>query len=242
MRTPRIYQPGPLPDKSELILDSNATRHVANVLRLRNGEQLTIFDGNGGEHPATISRISKREVAVTLSDRIDREVESSLQITLAQGISKGDRMDFAIQKSVELGVSRIIPVHTSRSVVSLKGERLEKKMRHWEGVVISACEQCGRNTLPMLERPQSLEEVLNQEQAGTRLLLDHRAERGFSALDKAGKLTLLIGPEGGLSDVERQSALRCGYQAIRMGPRVLRTETAALAALSILQATMGDLC
>lgn len=241
MRIPRIFHPEPLVAHSPVTLDDNAARHVARVLRLGIGAELALFDGNGGEYPATIAELDKRRVIVELGDQRNIEVESPLTITLAQGISRGERMDYTIQKAVELGVSRIVPLSTERSVVNLKGDRLEKKHAHWHGVIISACEQCGRNTLPELLQQQSLDEWLARRPHGSGLLLDHRAEASLGSLQIGQQITLLIGPEGGLSEQEQQRASDAGYQGIRLGPRVLRTETAALTALAALQSHWGDL-
>lgn len=241
MRIPRIFHPETLVAQSQVVLDDNAARHVARVLRLGVDAELTLFDGRGGEYPASIVELDKRQVTVALGDVREIELESPLRITLAQGISKGERMDYTIQKAVELGVSRIVPLSTERSVVNLKGERLEKKLAHWQGVIISACEQCGRNILPELLAQQTLNEWLASRPAGQGLLLDHRAEASLGSLQISGELTLLIGPEGGLSEQERQHAIDSGYQGIRLGPRVLRTETAALTALAGLQSRWGDL-
>ena len=241
MRIPRIFHPQALAEKHRVALDDNAARHVARVLRLNPGAELTLFDGHGGEYPATIVELGKRLVEVELGAQRNVEVESPLQVTLAQGISKGERMDYTIQKAVELGVSRIVPLDTERSVVNLKGERQEKKQAHWHGVIISACEQCGRNTLPKLLPQQTFDSWLQNELNGTSLLLDHRANTSIDSLQVNGAITLLIGPEGGLSEQERERALEAGYQGLRLGPRVLRTETAALTALAALQSHFGDL-
>lgn len=241
MRIPRIFHPDPLEPDSRVALDDSAARHVAKVLRLAEGSPLTLFDGSGGEYPASIVSVAKRSVEVQLGHRLDVEVESPLQITLAQGVSKGDRMDFTIQKAVELGVSRIVPLNTERSVVNLKGERLERKLAHWKGVIISACEQCGRNSMPELLPLQPLHSWLQSDANGTRLLLDHRATETVASLQPKGEITLLIGPEGGLSQKEREQAFSLGYTGLRLGPRVLRTETAALTALAALQSRFGDL-
>ncbi|MDH5784463.1 MAG: 16S rRNA (uracil(1498)-N(3))-methyltransferase [Chromatiales bacterium] len=242
MRIPRIFHPESLCDNSRLALASNAARHVGRVLRLREGDELTLFNGCGGEYPATIVELNKRELWVECKERVESECESPLKITLAQGVSKGDRMDYTIQKAVELGISTIVPLNTERSVVSLKGERLEKKLEHWRGVIISACEQCGRNTLPVLSPLTSLHEWLMQPLNGMGLTLDHRAECGVNALSpEHTTITLLVGPEGGLSVAERSAASAAGYHGMRLGPRVLRTETAALTALAALQSRWGDL-
>lgn len=241
MRVPRIFHPQPLAANTQLALDDNAARHVAKVLRLGVGAELTLFDGYGGEYPATILEAGKRQLLVELGAVQNRDIESPLQVTLAQGVSKGDRMDYTVQKAVELGVSRIAPIDTERSVVNLKGERLEKKLNHWRGVIISACEQCGRNTLPELLPLQSFDRWLQNTIQGSGLLLDHRAELTVGLIPETDAVTLLIGPEGGLSEQERERAYAAGYQGMRLGPRVLRTETAALTALAALQSRWGDL-
>jgi 16S rRNA (uracil1498-N3)-methyltransferase len=242
MRIPRIFHSEPLSMGGRIELDANAARHVGRVLRLLPGDELTLFDGLGGDYPATIVELGKRELIVECGEKRDSECESPLTITLAQGVSKGERMDYTIQKAVELGVSRIAPIDTERSVVNLKGDRLQKRMDHWRGVIISACEQCGRNTLPQLLPMMSLDEWLGQPLEGSGLLLDHRAETGLSGLKLEGTAcTLLIGPEGGLAEKERTAALSAGYRGMRLGPRVLRTETAALTALAAIQSRWGDL-
>lgn len=241
MRIPRIYHSQPLAPVSEIALEASAAHHVSKVLRLGVGASLRLFDGRGGEYPASIHDIGKREVIVSVGEHRQIEAESPLNITLAQGISKGERMDFTLQKAVELGIQRIAPLATEHSVVNLKGERRDRKLEHWRGVMISACEQCGRNTLPELLPMQSLESWLDVPRPGLRLLLDHRADNGISTLNKADEVTLLIGPEGGLSENERCKAYAAGYAGLRLGPRVLRTETAALTALAALQSHWGDL-
>jgi 16S rRNA (uracil1498-N3)-methyltransferase len=241
MRIPRIFHPYPLQPATQITLDDNAARHVARVLRLGIGAQLRLFDGHGGEYPATIHEAGKREVIVTVGEHQPLDIESPLNITLAQGISKGERMDFTLQKAVELGAKRIVPLNTEHSVVHLKGERRERKLEHWQGIIISACEQCGRNNLPELLPMHSFNAWLEIPQPGLRLLLDHRADTTVGSLEKATDITLLIGPEGGLSECERSKAYDAGYTGLRLGPRVLRTETAALTALAALQSGWGDL-
>lgn len=242
MRIPRIYHPEALQANSRLTLDANAARHVGRVLRLGAGDELTLFDGRGGEYPARITESGKRELWVECGAQRNIECESPLQVTLVQGVSKGDRMDYTIQKAVELGVHQIVPIDTERSVVDLKGERAQKKMEHWRGVIISACEQCGRNTLPELSPLTSLHKWLEQPPHGLGLLLDHRSQHSVSGLQlDGGGCTLLVGPEGGLSENERNTAIAAGYCGIRLGPRVLRTETAALTALAAIQSRWGDL-
>lgn len=241
MRIPRIFHPQPLSANSRVTLEESAARHVARVLRLGLNAELILFDGAGGEYPATILELDKRQVVAETVNLRSTDVESPLNITLAQGVSKGERMDYTIQKAVELGVTRIAPLSTERSVVNLKGERLEKKLAHWQGVIVSACEQCGRNRLPELLPWQSLDEWLQKGLQGSGLLLDHRATSSVDSLNTTDAITLLIGPEGGLAEEERQRAYAVGYQGLRLGPRVLRTETAALTALAALQSRWGDL-
>lgn len=241
MRIPRIHHPQPLGEGETVQLESGAAQHVARVLRLGVGAELILFDGRGGHYPAQIITVDKRHVEVKLGQQHRTDNTSPLRITLAQGISKGERMDFTIQKAVELGVQRIVPLDTERSVVRLKGERLERKHQHWQGIIISACEQSGRDVLPELLPSRDLNQWLGDEAEGVRLLLDPYAERGISELTPGTEITLLIGPEGGLSEQERQAAQDAGYQGVRLGPRVLRTETAALAAVAILQSHWGDL-
>jgi 16S rRNA (uracil1498-N3)-methyltransferase len=244
MRIPRIYHPTPLVDQVELTLTEAAANHLTRVLRLGPGATITLFDGHGGEYTAELLEAGKRHAVVKLGAHSPFEVESPLHITLAQGISKGDRMDYTIQKAVELGVSRIVPLNTERSVVNLRGDRLEKKLRHWQGIIIGACEQCGRNRLPELVAPRSLAQWLSEPGDALSLTLDHRAETTIPALASSHsphRVTLLVGPEGGLSESERTLASHSGYQGIRLGARVMRTETAALVAVSVLQAFWGDL-
>jgi len=241
MRIPRIFHPGHLQLHSELELSEGAANHVARVLRMREQSPLIVFNGEGGEYQAQIALIEKRRVVVLLNEFGAREVESPLRVTLAQGISRGERMDYTLQKAVELGITTIVPLLTEHCVVELKGDRLEKRLEHWRGVIIGACEQCGRNRLPELLPVTTLSAWLAHHGDGTKLLLDHRAEKSINALDATSSFTLLIGPEGGLSPAEQQQAFTTGYLGIRLGPRVLRTETAALVALSALQARFGDL-
>lgn len=241
MRNIRVFQPGPLRADSRLELDPAAANHVSRVLRLREGAQLSLFDGSGGEYPATLVQVERRRVEVQLHGRVDREAESPLDVTLVQGVSKGERMDYAVQKATELGVRRIVPVETDHGVVSLDAGRWEKKRSHWERVAISACEQCGRNRLPEVAPVISLKAWLAGEPTGLGLFLDPGQSESVGTLTPARAVTLVIGPEGGLSDEERRLAASRGYRGIRLGPRVLRTETAAIAALAVLQMSWGDL-
>lgn len=241
MRSIRVYQPGPLRANSRIELEGSAANHVSRVLRLREGADLTLFDGSGGEFPATLARVEKRRVEVQLHEQLEREAESPLAITLVQGISKGERMDYAVQKATELGVRCIVPVETDHGVVSLDEARWEKKRIHWERVAVSACEQSGRNRIPDVAPVTSLRQWLSAGPAGLGLFLDPIEAGSIAELTPEEEITLIIGPEGGLSEEERRLAAAQGYRGIRLGPRVLRTETAAVTALSVLQARWGDL-
>lgn len=240
-RIPRIFHPEPLQAGSEISLPPGPAQHVAKVLRLGEGAQLIMFDGLGGHYTGSITACDKRSVQVRLGSHCESTTESPLRITLAQGVSRGERMDLTIQKAVELGVSRIVPLDTERSVVRLKGDRLEKKQQHWQGVIQSACEQCGRDVIPELLPSQRLENWLQQEVRGSALLLDPCAAQGIGGLPDSNEVTLLIGPEGGLSRMEIHAAHDAGFHGVRLGPRVLRTETAALAAIAVLQSHWGDI-
>ncbi|QKT04260.1 16S rRNA (uracil(1498)-N(3))-methyltransferase [Ectothiorhodospiraceae bacterium 2226] len=241
MRIPRLYLPQALREGAQLALEERAAGYLVRVLRLRDGAALRVFDGAGAEHTATL-QVRGKAASVVLGAALVRDVESPLRVQLVQGISKGERMDYSLQKAVELGVHRIVPVEASRSVVNLRGERAEKRWAHWRGVVVSACEQCGRALVPEVLPPRPLAEWLAEDDAALRLLL---APEGDGALaDMApphGLVSVLIGPEGGLSEAEREACRAAGFRFLRLGPRVLRTETAAVAALAVLQARWGDL-
>ncbi len=244
MRIPRIHHPAPLREGEALLLGESASRHLLQVLRLRPGAELRLFDGAGGEHRATLLAREGRRARVTVGSPYPDggARESPLEIVLAQGVSRGERMDYTLQKAVELGVSRIVPLFTRRSTVRLSGERLERRRRHWQGILVHACEQCGRRHLPVLDPPQELESWANAlPDAALRLLLDAEADTGLARLAPPdGTILLLAGPEGGLDPRERRLLYERGFQGLRLGPRILRTETAALAALAALQALWGD--
>jgi len=211
------------------------------VLRLVAGDAVTLFDGRGTEYSATITRAGKAGVDLTVHDRRAVSRESPLVVTLAQGISSGERMDYTVQKAVELGVVAIQPLLTARSVVRLAQERAHKRMAHWRAVTISACEQCGRNFIPEINGLCDFSRWLGRSPGGLRLLLSPRAQVRLHDLARpAGGVLLLAGPEGGLSPEEENAAVNTGFQAVRLGPRVLRTETAAVAALAAMQTLWGD--
>jgi 16S rRNA (uracil1498-N3)-methyltransferase len=210
------------------------------VLKLRAGNALVLFTGDGREFPGRIVAPAKRGVQVQVDHPSEIEPPPVLEIRLGIGVSRGERMDLAIRKAVELGVTRISPLFSKRSLVRLDVERLEKRQRHWGGVLVAACEQSGRRCLPKLDTATSLENWLRQPHPSP-LLLDHRSSTTMPALPApAGELTVLVGPEGGLAPEERAMARAHGFEPVRLGPRVLRAETAPLAALAAAQALWGD--
>ena len=243
MRVPRLYTPQALAAGAVVELDPRAANHAARVLRLRPGAPVILFNGSGGEYRAELERVARSGVRARVGGFLERDAESRLELVLAQGISRGERMNLTLQKAVELGITRIVPLWTERSQVRLEGERLERRMGHWQGVIVSACEQCGRTRLATLEPPARLDAVAWPDgRFGHKLLLDPGADRGLRAVAPQGaRLTLLAGPEGGLSERERREAVKAGFEPVCMGPRILRTETAALAALAAIQALWGDL-
>ena len=202
---------------------------------------MVLFDGRGGEYPAHIERIERDRVLAVLGAWRDVERESPLAITLVQALQVGEKMDYTIQKAVELGVRNIVPVESRRSVLRLAGERAGKRVAHWQGVVAAACEQCGRNQVPLVAPLEKLENWLARPAHGAlRLMLAPDAEQTLVALPPATDIQLLIGSEGGLDPQEMIAAGQAGFQAVRLGPRILRTETAGLAALAAMQALWGD--
>ncbi|WP_018415577.1 16S rRNA (uracil(1498)-N(3))-methyltransferase [Teredinibacter turnerae] len=240
MRVPRIYTPQILRPEVDVVLEETASHHLLKVLRMETGRELILFNGQGGEYRATITAATKKAATVTVSTHDPVERESPLVTELAVGISRGDRFDWVLQKATELGISRIVPLFSERSEVKLSGERLEKRLSQWQKVVIGACEQCQRNTLPELTAPQSVENYATDSLCDLRFVLHHRSAHQLSQLAAPASVALLVGPEGGLSDAEIQLAENAGFSPLALGPRVLRTETAPLVALSVVQATWGD--
>ena len=241
----RFHYRGKLGNGSEVRLHPDAAHHAVRVLRLGVGEPVVLFDGLGGEFEARITSIERGDVCVRTGAHVGIERESRLYVTLVQGLSSGDRMDITLQKAVELGVAAIQPVATERSVVKLKGERAQRRVEHWQNLVIAACEQCGRNRVPEVAAVLSLPEWLAQiempaPQDEARLLLSPEATQSLKDLTPVARMTLLVGPEGGLSPVETRLAQSRGFKPVRLGPRTLRTETAALATLAAIQALWGD--
>jgi 16S rRNA (uracil1498-N3)-methyltransferase len=251
MRLTRVYVEAPVATGKRLVVEGSAANHITRVLRLRSGDLLTVFDGSGGEFGARIEEFRKDSVVVTVAEHRLLDRESPLPLTLAQGISRGERMDWVIQKATELGTSRIVPLFTKRSMVRLDERQAERKLQHWRAIAIAACEQCGRNKIPELAAPVDFFDVLPADDSGAmRLLLSPTGNLRIEDLAEVGQdlapgvrkgITVLIGPEGGLEEVEQEAALAAGFKAVQLGPRVLRTETAAIAALTIIQRYFGDL-
>lgn len=241
MNSPRFYCREALSPGAHVELPEPVARHAVRVLRLPPGAPVVLFDGRGGEYPAHIERIERDRVYAELAAWQDVERESPLAVTLIQALQAGDKMDFTIQKAVELGVRGIVPVESRRSVLRLAGERAAKRVAHWQGVAASACEQCGRNQVPLVAPLEKLENWLARPAAGTlRLMLAPDAGQTLATITPDTEVQLLIGAEGGLDPQEMIAAQQAGFQAVRLGPRVLRTETAGLAALAALQALWGD--
>lgn len=241
MRIPRIYTQQPLAADASVTLEESASRHLCQVLRMQNGDALTLFNGDGCTYPAQIAFADKKKASVRVLRAERQDNDSSLHIHLGIALSKGDRFDWVLQKATELGVSRVTPLYTQRVDVKLNRERSEKKQRHWQQVIVSACEQCGRNTLPGLDAPIALSPWLEDLEADQKWVLSPAHSDNFRDADQPTSAALLIGPEGGLDDSEVELALRSGFKALQLGPRILRTETAPVAAISILQYRWGDM-
>lgn len=241
MRVPRIFHSQPLAVGQLVDLESDAANHVGRVLRLGVDHELSLFCGDNHVYRAVIVTASKKHIQAKVLEQTEADVESPLQIHLVQGISRGDRMDFTLQKSVELGVASITPIFTERCGVKLQGERLAKKHQQWQKIVIAACEQSGRNRVPVVHAPMTLDAYLDNPERPQTLTLEPSAQHSLKSAPIEQQVALLIGPEGGFSEAEiaRTHAAECF--PVRLGPRVLRTETAALTALAALQANHGDL-
>jgi 16S rRNA (uracil1498-N3)-methyltransferase len=244
MSLKRLYVAERLAAGAELRLGEEAARYLGRVLRLRAGETVHVFNGDDGEWSATISKFGKDRVTLSVHEAVSNTAEPQLRIHLVQGISRGERMDFVVQKATELGVDRITPVLTAHGAVKLDDKRADKRRAHWRRVAESACEQSGRVNPPQVDVPLPLNDWLGLAAAGaaTRLILSPGAGRSLTNIAApSGELCLLIGPEGGFSEREYDDARVSGFEAVTLGPRILRTETAAVAALAIAQGLWGDL-
>lgn len=241
MRKPRIYTPQDLAIGCQMTLETQASHHLATVLRMRENSEILLFNGSDQTFDAIIRNINKRKVEVDIVGQTDQSLESPLSIHLGIAISKGDRMEMVIQKATELGITSITPLLSERTHVKLNAERQEKKHQQWQQIAIGACEQCGRNTIPFVRAVTKLERWLVDCEAEEKFVLHHRTDSQLSEIAKPNNIALLIGPEGGLSQEEIDHAIINGFKALSLGPRVLRTETAPLAAISILQHRWGDM-
>ncbi len=242
MRLTRVHVSGPLAAGQPCTLRGEAARHVVRVLRLGVDDVITVFDGRGAQFYARIQALARGEVQIVLGEPCAGEPESDLRLTLAQGVARGERMDWVVQKAVELGVTCIVPVVTERSVVRLDAAQALNRQRHWQAIAVAACEQCGRTWLPEVAAPVPLHAWLETLAPGGLRVLPSLAAAPLAALPPAASaVQVLIGPEGGLSPSEADAARARGFQAVGLGPRVLRTETAAVVALALLQQRYGDL-
>ncbi|MDX7986738.1 16S rRNA (uracil(1498)-N(3))-methyltransferase [Xenorhabdus sp. 12] len=242
MRIPRIYHPEPLSIGIEIYLSDDAANHVGRVLRMNHGQALQLFDGSNQVFDAEITEASKKSVKVRILNNQLADHESPLDLHLGQVMSRGEKMEFTIQKSVELGVSTITPLLSERCGVKLDAERLEKKLQQWKKIAISACEQCGRNRIPEIRPVMQLEAWCEENDGSLKLNLHPRASQSINTLPlPVEKVRLLIGPEGGLSAEEIEMTAKYQFTDILLGPRILRTETTALTAITALQVRFGDL-
>lgn len=241
----RFHVPGPLSAGAEALLPPDTAHHAIRVLRLAPDDPVTLFDGAGGEYLGRVTTVARGEVRVLAATHRPVERESPVPVTLVQGISSGERMDYTIRKSVELGIARVVPVFTRRSVVKLAAERGERRRQHWQQLSVAACEQCGRNRVPVVEDPVDFEDWLSgvgpPVECERRLTLSPASDLALKSVSPPPKtVVLLVGPEGGLDRVEVDMARSRGFEGVRLGPRILRTETAAVAALAAIQTLWGD--
>ncbi len=244
MRVPRICVFEPLAKGREITLPEQAGEHLARVLRLERGHPLVLFNGDGREYRAEIAQLAKRAVSANvLDDGTPAGRESPLRLTLAQGVARGEKMDLVLQKATELGITRIVPIISERTEVKLDAERTGRRLAHWQAVIAGACEQSGRTTLPILEAPQRLAHwaAALDAGAGLRLALDPQGDVSPRSLPAFASATLVVGPEGGLSGQDLAILDQVDFLGLRLGPRILRTETAGLAAIAALQAIHGDI-
>lgn len=240
MRVSRLYVNASLNAGSRIELDDDAAHYVRSVLRLRQDQSIVLFNGLGGEYLGRFSEVSRKCVRVEIERYLERDVESPLTVILGMGISRGDRMDWAVQKAVELGVAQLTPLFTERCVTKLSGEKQLQRLRHWRQIVLHAAEQSGRTRPPVVDEIVEFTDWLGRQQ-GLRLFLDPCANQTLADCQPQDmRVTLLSGPEGGFSDAERQAAKAAGFIPVRMGARILRTETAVLSALSAVQMLWGD--
>lgn len=241
MRIPRVFEPQPLSAGSLIDLSDSTIQHVVRALRMKDGDPICVFNGEGLEFPASLVDVDKRSARARLEQACTPAVESSLRIHIGQTLSRGERMDYAIQKATEMGVERITPLTSERCEVKLKAEREDKRLRHWQQVAISACEQSQRTRVPEITEVSPLQDWITGVEADLKLVLHHHTARPLQSMATPGSIALLIGPEGGLTEAEVAAAQASGFEPVAFGPRVMRTETAPVAACAILQYLWGDL-
>lgn len=241
MRTPRFFQDTDFSVGQEIILNDEATQHVCRALRMKPGENIALFNGRGVEALCEITLAEKRKACVSVHSVSDISRSSPLRVEIGQAISRGERMDYAVQKATELGMHSLTPLFTERCEVRLSDERQEKRIRHWQQVAISACEQSLRNEVPMIQAATTLSDWLTDCECELKLVLHHHTEQPLGDLPKPTSVALLIGPEGGLTETEVEAAINAGFKPVALGPRVMRTETAPVAAQAILHYLWGDL-
>jgi 16S rRNA (uracil1498-N3)-methyltransferase len=240
MRVSRLYVPMHLAESGSVVLDDDSGHYVRTVLRLKKDDGIVLFNGKGGEYFGVLAEVTKKSVVVRVNSWQGRDLESPLHVTLGLGISRGDRMDLSIQKAVELGVTVITPIMTERCVVQLRGEKKPQRLQHWQKIIQHAAEQSGRAVVPALCGLAALQDWVGG-QSGLKIFLDPYAEKTLAQLEPVDmKVTLLVGPEGGFSDQEREIAFVAGFIPVRLGRRILRTETASIAALAAVQMLWGD--
>jgi 16S rRNA (uracil1498-N3)-methyltransferase len=240
----RLFVRGNLAPDTDLSLDADQTRYLGRALRLKAGDQLTVFNGKGGEFAATIVSIEKASSVLSVGKQRGTNTESPLKLHLVQGVSRGERMDFVVQKATELGVKRVSPILTDHGVVKLDADRAAKRRDHWQKVAESACEQCGRTRPPLIDTPIPLKSWFGSRPKGADidLILRPDAQTPLASIPApATKMCILIGPEGGFSASEYEDAAIAGCTAVTIGPRILRTETAAVAAITVVQTLWGDM-
>lgn len=241
MRIPRIFTAQMITKDALVELEEAPSHHLSKVLRMQIGRELILFNGLGGEYSAVITAITKKSVSVTATGFNAENCQSHLSLELAIGISRGERMDWVLQKATELGVTKITPLITERTEVKLGSDRADKKLSHWQHTIVSACEQCQRNLLPELSKPLLFSDWLMQCTAELKFVLHHRDSQGLPTAKTTNSVALLIGPEGGLSETEISQAIAQQFAPLTLGPRILRTETAPIAAISVVQYLWGDL-
>ena len=240
MRITRLFTDQPLASGTRVLLEGGAAKHLGRALRARIGDAVCLFNGDGREFAAAVTGIDKQTVSLEVGTASAPDTESRIHTTLGLCLSKGDRFDWAIQKATELGIGAIAPLYSDRVDFTIPADRMEKRVAHWQQVVISACEQCGRATVPTIFHPTPLSDWVQEQSTDIKLFLHHR-ETGTLPETRPSSIALLVGPEGGLSDIDRGHANDAGFIGVKLGPRVLRTETAPVVALAILGARWGDM-